>query len=69
MVSVERWGILDKEVASCGGRDPHYEDKFALALGWEGVVLRLTKVRLRQFPKVVFPYQGGLMEGGHPALY
>lgn len=52
MVSVERWEILDKEVASCGGRGPHYEDEFALALGWEGLVLRLTKVRLRQFPKL-----------------
>lgn len=42
MVSVERWEILDKEDASRGGRGPHCEDKFALALGWEGLVLRLT---------------------------
>lgn len=39
---MERWEILEKEVASCGGRGPHCEDKFALALGWEGLVLRLT---------------------------
>ena len=46
MVSVERWEILDKEVASCGGRDPHYEDKFALALGWEGVVLKIGRAHV-----------------------